>query len=111
MDDYQWYVITSGQAVKKAYHMYQYTSLSNWIKTLVLASVSFRVNFRNLMDSLGIKIVRALPRSPETGGRFERMHATLSKNLEMILRQKDKEGIHLDLDEALEEALNIYKYI
>ncbi len=56
-----------------------------------------------------VKIVRALPRSPETGGRFERLNATLTKLLELTLLQKDKDGINISLDDALEEALFCYK--
>ncbi len=61
------------------------------------------------MKSLGVKIVRALPRSPQTGGQFERLHGTLSNILHMMMRQADKDGHEIGLDEALEEALSIYK--
>ncbi len=58
------------------------------------------------MEEFGVRIIRSLPRSPETGGRFERLHATLKDILGMVLRERC-----LPLDEALEEALSIYKLV
>ena len=64
--------------------------------------------FRSIMKELGVQIYRASPRSPETGGRFERVNGTLKKMLELLLLDSADRPT-LTLDEALEEVLYLYK--
>lgn len=55
---------------------------------------------------MGIKLIRALPYSPQTGGRFE----AFGKRLKSILRGVLAGKPHLKIDAAISKAVNIYMY-
>lgn len=55
---------------------------------------------------MGIKLIRALPNSPQTGGRFE----AFVGRIKMLIRGALAEHPNLHLDEAIDQALSVYKY-
>lgn len=63
------------------------------------------------MRELQVKIYRSLPYTPQTGGRFERMHQTVKDVLSRSLLQKEADGQEVTVEEGLDIALYIYKYV
>ncbi|KAI8516429.1 hypothetical protein Bbelb_050100 [Branchiostoma belcheri] len=63
---------------------------------------------RELMKALGVKVILASPRSPTTGGRFERGIQSIKTKVSVILAQGRQGGTRMSADEALQKALYDY---
>lgn len=59
------------------------------------------------MEEMGVKMLRAQPRQPTTGGRFEAFHKTIKCILDSILSEEST----LTVEEGLEKACFIYKLV
>ncbi len=57
------------------------------------------------MKELGVKLVKAQPRQPTTGGRFEAFHRTIKSILDSVVA--NEAGI--EVLEAVEKSCYIYK--
>lgn len=57
------------------------------------------------MKQMGVEMIKALPRHPQTGGRYETFHKTITSILDSVLTEEP----HLDVADGLAKAYYIYK--